>query len=69
MGCNNQAWKLYVCIAVAKLESDKKGQFSGALQTEGDILAATTEDNEMQQKSPENIFLMWTEATASGVVT
>lgn len=47
-----------MCIAVAKLESDKKGQFSGALQTEGDILAATTEDNKMQQKSPENIFLM-----------
>jgi len=33
-----------VCIAGAKLESDKKGQSFGALQKEGDILAVTAVD-------------------------
>lgn len=42
MNCNNQALKLCVCITVAKLDSDKNRQASGAVQKEGDIPAAPT---------------------------
>lgn len=61
MNCNNQASKLCVCITVAKLDSDKNRQASGAVQKEGDIPGAPT--IWIFRCSKDNTFLVREEVT------